>query len=190
MSIKSLYREYFQKSRVFLYPALEIKKGSSVTPIQTYSAWKDNVKYGDKKLVCLYHLRNDPEYRAFEKNKLFGNKLFDDFKEVDDNKGIYIFNFSSFGKDWDHFLKGKYSKISPELKRKIRDFFKGNSNYVYADSFIQPEKYYPIYADLLGTRIEILKEVGELCSAPDLDKETIEVTIKNLEINPTNNQKL
>ena len=190
MSIKSLYREYFQKSRVFLYPALEIKKGSSVTPIQTYIGWKDNIKCEDKKLVCLYHLRNDKEYRAFEKTKLFGNKLFDDFKELEDNKGLYIFNFEQYGRDWEYILKGKYSKVSPELKRKIRDFFKGNTNYVYVDSFIQPDKYYPIYADLLGTKIELLKEVGELCSAPDLNKEVVQTVVKNFEINKTNNQQL
>jgi hypothetical protein len=42
MVIKSLYKDYFQKSRVFLYPALEIKRGGSVTPVETYISWKNN----------------------------------------------------------------------------------------------------------------------------------------------------
>ena len=181
-SIKSLYRDYFQKSRVFLYPALEIRKGSSVTPIQTYVAWKDVLKPSDVKLVCLYHLRDDMEYKTFEKNKLFGNRLFEDFRTCADNKGIYIFNFDQYIGDWDNFLKGKYSKISPEMKRRIRDFFKGNSNYIYVDSFIQPDKYYALYAELLGVRIDVLKETVELCSAPDLDKETVKITMQDLDI--------
>ena len=78
--IKQLYIEYIQKSRIFLYPALDIKRCSSVTPIETYVSWKDNYTVDDNKLICLYHIRQDQEFKTFEKIKLFANSKFDDFQ--------------------------------------------------------------------------------------------------------------
>jgi hypothetical protein len=68
MALKSLYRDYFQKSRVFLYPMLEIKRGVSVTPIETYVSWDEHYKPEDRKFIVLYHLRNDKEFLNFEKS--------------------------------------------------------------------------------------------------------------------------
>ena len=36
----ALYTKYFQKSMIFLYPILGIKRGTSVTPLQTYFKWE------------------------------------------------------------------------------------------------------------------------------------------------------
>jgi hypothetical protein len=63
--ITDIYQGYFQKSKVFLYPALGIKRGSSVTPIETYLEW-DDIKIEDRKLICLYHLRDDEEFLGYE----------------------------------------------------------------------------------------------------------------------------
>ena len=63
MGIKSVYKKYFQKSKVFLYPLLKIKRGTSVIPSETYLAWNDTVSPDDMKLVCLYHPREDVEYK-------------------------------------------------------------------------------------------------------------------------------
>lgn len=187
MSIKTLYGQYVQKSRIFLYPALEIQRGTSVTPILTYTSWKGKISPEDKKLICLYHLRDDQEYRTFEKNKLLNHKMYDTFKEIGDNKGVYIFDFEKYSQDWDLVMKGKYSKLSPDLKRKIKTFFKANSSdYVYIESYINPEKYFALYADLLGVQIALLKQVGELCSPPDPKEEVLDASIKNLEIESIN----
>lgn len=183
MSIKSLYREYFQKSRIFLYPALEIERGNSIVPIETYISWNDSILPSDRKLVCLYHLRDDIKYKQFEKRKLLGNRLFEDFREVEDNKAIYIFNFEQNNGDWNHFLKGRYSQLSTELKKKIKDFYKNNnSNATYVDSFVYPEKFYDLYSELLGVEASILKEVKELCSAPDLEKESLIILEKQFNL--------
>ena len=80
--IRSLSKDYFQKSRVFLYPALGIKRGVPNTPIETYVSWDGVYAPGDMKLCCLYHLKNDDDFKNFEKSKLLGNKLFNDFKFV------------------------------------------------------------------------------------------------------------
>lgn len=183
MAIKSLYREYFQKSRIFLYPALEIKRGNSVTPIQTYVSWDGYYSKDDAKLICLYHLRDDDEFRKFEKQKLLGNKLFYDFKLINENKGVYVFDFSNKKHDWKCFIEGKYSKMTPDHKKIIKNFFsQNNSHYSYIESYLHPERFFGMYADLLGVKVSELKSVGELCSLVDFNKENLNISIKNLEM--------
>ena len=70
MKINALYRKYFQKSKIFLYPLLDIKRGTSVVPSHTFVAWNDTYKPEDMKLICLYETRLDKEYINFEKNVL------------------------------------------------------------------------------------------------------------------------
>ena len=41
MEITFIQTKYIQKSRLFLYPMLDIKRGYSITPIQTYMSWKN-----------------------------------------------------------------------------------------------------------------------------------------------------
>lgn len=174
--IKSLYREYFQKSRVFLYPVLDIKRGNSIIPVNTYIAWEElGIEPKDAKLVCVYQYRTDHEYLEFEKEKLKGNKLFESAMLINDGSEIaYIFNFNPYKQDWLHFINGKYSKFSIPFKRKIKDFFRqSGNNYVYVESFVHPEKYFALYSELLNMPMHTLKEVGELCSQMDLTKETL-----------------
>lgn len=181
--IKSLYKDYFQKSRVFLYPALEIRKGVSVTPIETYMSWEGHYKIDDLKLCCLYHLRDDSDFRTFEKSKLTGNKLFHDFKQVEDNKGVYVFDFSHMKNDWDAVSSGKYSAISLEFKKKILAFVGyNNPNYAYIDSFLFPTRYFRLYAEMMEVSEEVLKKVGELCSKPDLNAENLNTKVMDLRL--------
>ena len=181
--IKSLYKDYFQKSRVFLYPALEIRRGVSVTPIETYMSWEGHYKIDDSKLCCLYHLRDDIDFRNFERSKLTGNKLFYDFKQVEDNKGVYVFDFSHMKDDWDAVCNGKYSTISQEFKKRILAFTGyNNGNYAYIDSFLFPARYFRLYAEMMDVPEEMLKKVGELCSKPDLEAESLDVKVMDLRL--------
>ena len=183
-SITSLYKDYFQKSRIFLYPILEIKRGASVTPIETYVSWTKYYSKDDMKLICLYHLRNDPEFLAFEKERLYKNRYFYDFKQVDDNKGVYIFDFSEHGNDWKKIIDGKYSELSTPYKKKIEGFYgRRDSNYAYIESFLYPEKYYSMYAEMMLVKESLLREVKELCSKLDMEQETLTISIKDLHIN-------
>lgn len=189
MAIQSLFRDYVQKSRLFLYPTLDIERGGSVTPIETYVSWKDHYDVTDYKLICLYHLRDDTEFRVFEKSKLLGNQKFCDFKQVEDNKGLYVFDFSSHKEDWDNFIVGHYSKLTSAHKKKVQSFF-GNagSNYAYIESYLYPERYYTMYAEILAEKGDIesmeksLRCAVELCDRPDWKLEELEITIKDLEI--------
>jgi len=188
MSVRSLYKDYVQKSRIFLYPALNIKRGHSVTPIQTYTSFQNTYKPEDCKLICMYHMRKDDEFRSFEKVKLLGNEYFENFIMTDDDKGLYVFDYTKLKKDWLYFLQGKYSKLSADLKKKIRAFY-GTNNLGYIDSFLYPERYFNMYAEMLTCNredvprmLELLKEVGELCSIPDAEQENLIANIKNLHI--------
>lgn len=187
--IKSLHNEYFQKSKIFIYPALGISRGGSVTPIRTYLSWDGKYSANDCKLLVLYHLRDDPEFIKFEKTSLLKNKFFEDFYELEENKGLYVFDFSDYKKDWEYFLEGRYSKLSVLFKTAILLYYqKSKKNYVYVDSYINPEMYFEIYSKLLGCDVDVLREVGELCDKPDLDKEHLTLKEKELNIELNKNQ--
>lgn len=194
MAIKSLFRDYVQKSGLFLYPALDIERGGSVTPIETYISWENHYEETDYKLICLYHLRDDTDFRSFEKLKLLGNPKFHNFKQVESEegeKGIYVFDFSGTNdkNNWDNFLIGHYSQFTKEHKNKIQTFF-GNtgSNYPYIESYLYPEKYYTMYAEILaekrdrGKMEESLRHAHELCDKPIWELEKIVIMEKDLEI--------
>jgi hypothetical protein len=182
MVIDALYRKYFQKSKIFLYPILGIKRGTSVVPTETYVSWADKVNSEDMKLVCVYPVRTDSEYMQFEKNVLLKHNRLIDLIKVDEEKLVVTFNFSDLSDDWSCFLDGKYSKMNINTKRKILDFFdKKSGNYAYVESYLFPEKHFETYAKILDVDANFLKSVGELCNKPDLDKESLLIEVADLE---------
>ena len=54
MVIDALYTKYFQKSKIFLYPLLEIKRGTFIVPNETYISWNDKINSEDMQLICIY----------------------------------------------------------------------------------------------------------------------------------------
>jgi hypothetical protein len=184
MKINSLCRDYIQKSKVFLYPLLGIKRHNSVTPIQTFMSWNPHYNFSDSKLMMQYHARDDHEFKVFEDVKLFNNPLFHNFYELEDNTNVYVFDFSDkYEEDFQRVVDGKYSELSPEVKKKILNFFKNQSgHHVYIESYLHPKKYFPMYAEILNVEIEHLKHCGELCDRPAFEKETLELQIKNQSI--------
>lgn len=182
MSINALYRDYFQKSKVLLYPLLGIKRGSVAVPEQTYLAWSEYLKPEDMKLIALYPVRTDNEYLMFEKNVLLKHNRVCDYVKLNESQAIFTFDFSDLKDDWHKFIDGQYSKLDGRLKRKIRDHFdKNTGTYTYIDSYLFPERYFSLYAELLDTKEDLLRSVGELCSKPDLEKETLLLKVENLE---------
>jgi hypothetical protein len=190
MSISSLYKDYYQKSRLFLYPALKIKRGESVTPIETYMSWEGLYTFDDCKLICIYYLRDDEEFKKFERTKLLGNELFETFIQLENNRGAYVFDFTQHQKIFTNTVHGKYSKIDQDHKVRVMTFFSGNrSQTAYIESYLYPDKYFGLYAKLLSgsdkdmDQVEkLLTEVGELCSIPNLEEETFKETPVTLNI--------
>ncbi len=156
----------------------------SVTPINTYVSWEGHYKPEDCKLICTYHIRDDKEAKMFEKSALLGNRLFHDVKLLgDDSTSAYIFDLSSHKDNWECFINGTYSEISPEHKKRIKDFYgEKNPNFAYIESYLEPNKYFNMYARMMEVDEKILQETGQLCDKPDLKQETLEANVKNLQI--------
>jgi hypothetical protein len=182
MVIDALYRKYFQKSKIFLYPLLDIKRGTNIVPDETYLGWNDSYGPEDKKLICVYTAKKDKEYILFESNTLLKHNRLVDYVRVGDETTVFTFDFSDIEEDWICFTKGKYSQISMNTKRKIVDFFDKNSgNYAYVNSYLFPEKHFETYAQLLDVDVDFLKSVGELCTKPDFEKEMLLIKVSDLE---------
>jgi hypothetical protein len=182
MVIDALYRKYFQKSKIFIYPLLGIKRGTSVVPSETYLCYNTSVTSEDMKLVCVYHPRTDQEYVHFERNVLLKHNRLSDYVKVNDDTLIVIFDFSDLNVDWTLFIQGKYSQLDIKVKRKILDFFdKKSGNYAYVESYLFPEKHFETYAKILDVGVDFLKSVGELCDKPDLERECLLMEVADLE---------
>lgn len=174
MSFKDVYRKYYQKSKLFLYPILGIPQGYEFTPAETYLKWEDTFELGDCKLICVYDKIDSQEYRAFESEYLLSNTLFYDYYLLPENQAAYVFDFSTHAADFRRVSIGKYSELSTEFKHKILHFFSASpSSYAYMDTYMYPNKHYDMYSELLNCDVTLLEEVGELCSSPDIDKETL-----------------
>ena len=73
----------------------------------------------------------------------------------------------------DHKNQGAAWELLMDRMLPISYFEKDSGNYMYVDSYLFPERYFEIYSDLLGTTEKQLRAVGELCTPPDLNKETL-----------------
>ena len=174
--MEKLYKEYFQKSKVFLYPLLGLKKGVRFVPLQTYISWNDVYKVNDNKLLCLYAFNeeNKEDFILFSKDELENLHVYEKKHDIDDYNFLYVFDLSLPVKkrDLKNFKKGKYSSFSKSTRERIMKFFgeKGKIS-EYIESYLYPDYYWEDYAELLKIDQKNLEDVGELCNKPDLQKE-------------------
>lgn len=169
-----VYTQYFQKSKVFLYPLLDIKKGATYVPRQTYIAWEDMYSIEDTMFLCVYQTPMNERFQRFIDRFILSHELFHKYIQLEDKKHLFIFNLKSRKFDFDNFIEGKYSKISLDSKIKILDFFGSNDKVEdYIHSFLSPKDHHEEYAEYLSVDIESIKEVYELCTPPDIEKETL-----------------
>jgi hypothetical protein len=180
--IRKLHTKYFQKSRVFLYPILEVKRGGKFPPLETYMAWEGHFEPQDRKFVCVYPEDRSQEAEDFRQKKLFNNAHFDSFHLLEDGNEAFVFTLINVWEDYaEKVLKGKYSQIEKEHKERILSTYrKTGPHFPYVESYLYPEWYYSSYSKLIGESVETLTSVGELCNAPDLEKETLRVKEKVL----------
>jgi len=172
--IKDVYRKYFQKSFTFLYPLLAMKrnKGPYFKPLQTYICWEGTYMPDSRKLVCVYKRDNTDKWKNFEKDVLMNHELLDHSVPINEDKVIYVFDLNIYKEDYDLFLKGHYSKLSDDAKQLMMDYYGIHTpEWVFIDSYLFPENYFSIYADILGIDEDMLIGVGELCTPYDCDKE-------------------
>ena len=168
-----VYTDYFQKSKVFLYPLLQLKKGLTYVPKQTYIAMEHMHSPEDYRLLCEYHVKMSENFDKFCNNNIKNHPRFDEYIDIGDDKHVFIFDFISFKSDFNKFLVGKYSQFSLNSKMIILDFFSGGRSSDYIEAFLSPEGYHEDYANKLKVDVKIIESVFELCSLPDINKETL-----------------
>jgi hypothetical protein len=170
---------YIQKSRIFFYPLLGIRRGSSVTPVSTHMTWENVFTVQDYRFIAVYHLRDDQAFKQFEEKHLLGNRLFDTFYELENGDGAYVFDFHDEIKNYKCIVNGKYSRLEPEYKASISNFFKNHHRHHNSiSSYLYPEKFHEAYAKDLLVTVSLMKEVVETCSLPDLKQENLEIQKK------------
>ena len=91
-----VYTEYFQKSKVFLYPLLQIRKGIAHVPIQTYVAWDNVYSPNDLKFFCEYKTKKTRLFEKFAKDYLLGHPLFEEAIELNEDTQLFIYDFVNF----------------------------------------------------------------------------------------------
>jgi len=70
-------------------------------------------------------------------------------------------------------LEGKYSQFSLDSKLTILDFFSSSGKMLnYVKSFLSPDSAHADYAEAFDVDKEVIEEIYEVCSLPDLEKET------------------
>ena len=105
-----------------------------------------------------------------------------DYIKINEEKSVFIFDFSDLSEDWNKFMNGSYSQFNSKVKEKVLNFFeKFSGNYIYIYSYLHPEKWFDRYAKILGVEEELLREVGELCDKPNLEKEKLLFVVADLE---------
>jgi hypothetical protein len=172
-----LYKDYFQKSRVFLYSSLGFKRGGKIVPIDTFTQWEGYFTMDDYKLCLLYKLQKTEEFKNFEDKQLLKHEQFYDVWDLKDGTGVYVYDFSAYPKDWEWFCKSRFSFFSEGHKKKILNYYgKDSPNFPYVESFLYPDKYYRLYSELLCVDECSLRLVKELCTVINKDKETLKVS--------------
>lgn len=168
------YTQYFQKSKVFLYPLLRLRKGIDFVPMETYILWDGVYSEKDYKFICVYKCERNEKFLKFENNFLKSHDMFENHVQLPDDEQVYVFNFRTYKYDFDKFINGTYSKFSVGTKNQILNFF-GSVGHIseYIESFLDPEQYHDAYAEALDVPLESIQDVYEVCSIPDLKKETL-----------------
>lgn len=178
--LNGLYKKYFQKSKSFLFPILEIKKDSEYRPSQTYLSWDDRYDHSDCRLIVVYEKGEGIKWKSFLANSIVNNQFFDSYFVVDEFSVAVVFDLSCIKEDFMNVLNGKYSKLSKRLKTQIRKYFGYSSpEWAYMESYLFPSRYIKLYSDLLDVYEENIRVTGELCDLPDLTKETLKLKIQD-----------
>ena len=179
--MNQLYADYFQKSKMFIYPVLGIARKSSIQVKETYVSWLDIYHDTDKKLICVYDDVHSEAFKAFEAKVLLSSPLYHSHQKTADGRGIYIFDMDVIKKDWAHFLSGSYSKMSKVLKDAVLKYYGKAPEYEHVRSFLYPEEFFDIYASLLNVDQKLLTEVGQLCDKYNRDLENLKISVEHLE---------
>jgi hypothetical protein len=179
--MKETYTSYFQKSKVFLYPLLKLKKGIKYVPIQTYVCLEHVYSLDDRMLICEYSSDSSESFLKFCDRYLKNHIHFHEYRDLGENKHLFVFNLDVYKEDFIKFTKGTYSKFSLDSKLLIMDFFLSSGGISdFIQGYFSPEFVHKEYAKRLGVDLKEIKAVHEVCSIPNIEKETFSDNNKTL----------
>lgn len=171
--MKYIYRSYFQKSHVFLYPLLKVKKFKHIKPASVYMFNKD---FKGHKLYCIFNMK-DKDWKKFEEH-LLTHSMLESCQPIGEHNILFMFDFSCMNYDYSRVKAGEYSKMSPKAKRIIIDYYGIRSSlFVHIESFLYPEKYYDKFAECLNIDVNVLRKGVELCEKPNFVKEVCKINL-------------
>lgn len=173
--IDKVYSKYFQKSKAFLFPLLELPKFALTSKIETYLVLNNVINLEDINIVCKIKYDDLQDFYIYEKKYIDKSRyLIDKFENKKLEETIYVFSLDAYRQDYNNFLNGKYSKFSKDSKNIIKKYYVLHKNeFDHIHSYLDPSEFLNVYTDLLNINVDILKEVGELCDKYDLEKETL-----------------
>lgn len=182
MVIDYIYSNYFQKSKVFLYPLLGIPFQSNPVMFETFMI-VDDPAGKDRKLFVVDLLTDQPNvyttkanisFEQFFKNNVMKNQRFVSSELIGKSRVRCYFDLSDLRDDVEAVKLGRYSKISDTSKKKLMNYFPvGHGNRNYLKSYLYPDLFIRIYAQILDVEEDLLREVGELCDKPNFEKEHV-----------------
>jgi Txe/YoeB family toxin of Txe-Axe toxin-antitoxin module len=188
-----LMKEYCPRGLNLMYPLLGIKGGEAFLP-DCYLYWNGEESIENFELIAYFGVdREGDTFRKFEKSVLLSNdKLKACYRVV--GGMVYIFDLIQWSDEVAYLLEGKYSKFSDKAKRLVHEFwrdpFMGLKKPIdlteppthYFHMIFNPHLYYDKVSqiDLDGiTTPEELKEMGELWSKFNVQKETLQIEIED-----------
>lgn len=174
-------KTYVQKSKLFLLPLIEVRKNSFIKPIGTYIR-DDMFSEKDYKLILPFEKDESSEFFYYEKELLSSPCLDTDNYYETKKYQVYVYDLSKYTEDYEKFLNGKYSTFSKPVKTLITIHWGkivSNKNFEHnklIQSYLSPKiSDYEFLSEELGVTIELLQEVQELLSPPDIEKETFKI---------------
>lgn len=179
-TIKTLYPDYFQKSRSFLYPLLAIRRNARFLPLDTYVGWQNVYEPSQNKLIVTYEAQPEGSmrgWRAFQNEVLLKHPFFHKLC-LTENESVLacVFDLTLFRSDMQAFLAGRYSLLSARAKTRIREHFGiGSTEWAYMETYISPTRHFEHYANLLDIDVRVLKAGGELCDPYNPERELFSI---------------
>lgn len=174
--INDLYKTYFQKSRAFIYPLVNISKKAAFSPTMTYFSWKGVHIANEQRLIAIYDVDVTSEkWLNFLHDVLYKNPFFEDYSHTEDHHtAVVVFDMRIRKSSYEAVILGKYSQVPADMRSLILVYYGYNTQeWAYIETFLLPGKYFKQYAKLLDTDVEVLEAVGELCDIPDMTKECL-----------------
>ena len=158
------------KTYTYMLPLLcrELNISSAVNLINIFVRHEDHPDKTNH-LFCLFEWRSSKMHTALEE-VLMNHKLCEFHEDVSSKHYMICFKVGdSFKKDYDLYIKGKYSKISEDSKKYILGFYRKDKDHVIGRILYKDPKYKKELEEYLNVKIDY---DAELSSVLDINLET------------------